>query len=564
MKKLIFMRSAITALALALVLTSCSGKTEPKIIENQDGSISITRVDPDGKAVAYGKKVDGFENVSIVKLGETTKTNPINISLADYSDKDILMEFSCDMKVVDASGNDNEIIWMVNEIDENFPQLYREYLKSGEWTKVTGHTIIHLGKNRLFYLSGAGLSKENTTVYLKNFRLKLSGEGIGSQEVVQKNWLEVPSIKEAYKDYFDYFGLALTKQEYDSTRIREGVKYQADYVTMGNEFKPDFLFNWQQPTKFEDFTAENGQTYKVPYWLPGFNRMDECLKYSKELGLKMRGHVLLWHAQTPWWFFVDQYGEGEYYVDKDEMNARLEWYIKTVLEHVAEWEKKNNNGEHIVEIWDVVNEVCSDNVTDKNWIRGEENSEWTKVYEDGSYIVNAFRYANKYAPADVKLVYNDYGCTSPRKRKGMLKIIDSIQAAPDARIDAMGMQSHIGMDTALSGPDSFEAAIQDFVAKGLNVQITELDIGHGDKPYSSIRMKAKYKEVFEVALRNRKTANHKGVEGISIWGLNDEGTWLNALKEYEGHTQKPLLFETKEFLVKPAFYGVLEAVESIN
>ena len=61
MKKLILLSSVI----LALLLAGCSGeKKEPRIIENKDGSISITRVDEDGKAIAYGKKVDGSMNPS--------------------------------------------------------------------------------------------------------------------------------------------------------------------------------------------------------------------------------------------------------------------------------------------------------------------------------------------------------------------------------------------------------------------------------------------------------------------------------------------------------------------
>ncbi len=560
MKKLILLSSVI----LTLLLAGCSGeKKEPRIIENKDGSISITRVDEDGKAIAYGKKVDGYSNVTIADLSQTSKNNPLSISLANYSDKDIYIEFNCDMKVVDKEGGKTEIIWMINEVDENFPQLYREYLNSDEWTKLEGSTYIHVGKNRQFYLSGAGMNKENLTVYLKNFRFTLQGDGIGKQKFEKKSWLEVPSLKEAYKEYFDYFGFATTYQnELVLDEVQAGLKYQVDYITMGNEFKPDFIFNWTTPRKFTDFIGEDGKAYKVPADVPRFTRSDSCLRICKENGLKMRGHTLLWHAQTPKWFFRSDWKVDGELVSPEEMNARLEWYIKTMMEHNAQWEAENNNGEHIIKVWDVVNEACSDNVTETNWVRGKETSDWTAIYGDGTYIVNAFRYANKYAPADVELVYNDYGCSSPRKRKGILKIIESIKAAPDARIDAVGMQSHVGMDTIVTGPDSFEAAIQDFVNHGLNVQITELDIGHGDKPYSPVRMKIKYKDFFKVFIANRKTADHKGVEGVSLWGLNDEGTWLNALQEYKGHTQKPLLFETKEFIAKPAFYGVLEAAEA--
>ena len=43
MKKLILTLSALTVLGLTFALAGCSGKAEPKIIENDDGSISIKK-----------------------------------------------------------------------------------------------------------------------------------------------------------------------------------------------------------------------------------------------------------------------------------------------------------------------------------------------------------------------------------------------------------------------------------------------------------------------------------------------------------------------------------------
>ena len=277
----------------------------------------------------------------------------------------------------------------------------------------------------------------------------------------------------------------------------------------------------------------------------------------------MRGHVLVWHAQTPEWFFYEDWGStgSNELVSIDEMNERLEWYIKTVLNHIKDWEDTNNNGERIVTTWDVVNEAISDNATDTSWVRPENSSRWTKIYKDETYIINAFRYANRYAPKDVKLAYNDYGCYAKQKRKAICKLIDEIKATPDARIDVIGMQSHVKVDyPAITGKDSFEEAVQMFVEKGVNVQVTELDIANGKSPNSDLRLKAIYNQYFNMFIRNRKTADKNGIEGVTIWGLNDEGTWLNALDEYNGYTQYPLLFRNS-FTCKPAFYGVLEAAQ---
>ena len=39
---------------------------------------------------------------------------------------------------------------------------------------------------------------------------------------------------------------------------------------------------------------------------------------------------------------------------------------------------------------------------------GNSGSRWYQVYKSEEFIVDAFRFANAYAPSDVKLCYNDY------------------------------------------------------------------------------------------------------------------------------------------------------------
>ena len=147
-----------------------------------------------------------------------------------------------------------------------------------------------------------------------------------------------------------------------------------------------------------------------------------------------------------------------------------------------------------------------------------------------------------------------------------------IQATPDARIDAVGMQSHVKIDyPAVTGQNSYEAAVQKFISKGLDVHVTELDIANGKNPYSPFLLKAKYKEYYEMFIRNRKTEGKNGITSVTVWGVNDENTWLNNQKEYKDLTQYPLLFKKKtaeeneqELVCKPAFSGVLEAAQDFN
>ena len=543
--------------ALSLLLTSCvTTKTEKSYKKIEAGQAIITNIDKEEGAVKYGQNIDGFTDVTIVDCSKSKNRNLVSVDLSDFEEFDMDFDFSCDLKITSDKENEFDIIWMVNELNAGFPELARIKVKNGEWTHFQGAKSIALSGKRQFYISAAGINKENLKLYIKNFNLKLSCDDIGKDKKAKINWADERSLAQAYAPYFDYIGFATPKAVLQNGQVIKGLEHQGSCFTMENEFKPDFLFAWQKPSKLKDFTGEDGKTYKVPENTPVLENIGTILKIAKYTNLKMRGHVLVWHAQTPDWFFRENYGSNTAkYVSQDEMNARLEWYIKTILEYIKDWEDKYNEGKRIVVTWDVVNEAASDNASQSSWLRSDSN--WYRIYMSDKFIVNAFRYANKYAPKDLLLAYNDYGCSSVAKCAAICKIVDAIQAAPDARIDVLGMQSHIGMNTPITGPNSFETSVQKFIAKGLDVQITELDIGLDGQRYNSERLKAKYKEFFKMCLANRKNDSRKGIRGITLWGTIDETSWIYNNNGVKNH---PLLFEGN-YTCKDAFYGVLEAAD---
>ena len=552
-------RTLIALTAALVVLTGCSSKKQSaQTIENTDGSVSITRIDEDGKAVLFNKKFENSKNVTQVNLNKTSRSNPVSIDLSAYEGKDLEIQLSCEMYIEDKSSQKTQVIWMINELEENFPKLFDRKVENGKWFSVNKHMTIHLSGKRQLYVSGGTLNKDST-IYIRNFKLRLNGEGLTKDAPEPEVWTEVTGVKDALKDYFDYFGFCVSyNNTFKEPLLQQGLPLHASVITMENEFKPDFIFGWNKFNRLTEFRGEDGRLYEVPADIPTFKQMDSILADMKKLGLKLRGHTLVWHSQTPAWFFQRNYGRNgeKELVGPEEMNARMEWYIKSVLEHVAAWEKENNNGEHIVLTWDVVNEAASDNATDANYLRDAGSSNWFAIYKDATFIVNAFRYANKYAPKDVKLVYNDYGCASTMKNKAICKIIDAIQAAPDARIDAAGMQTHIGINDSAA---DFEKAVKNFLAKGINVQITEMDVANGSSSYNAMRLKNCYKTYFKMFIENRKQPGKNGIEGVTLWGVRDEWTWLNGM--HKGHTQYPLLFKGNNFQCKPAYYGVIEAAQ---
>ncbi len=412
------------------------------------------------------------------------------------------------------------------------------------------------------------------------------------------NWLSdsTPSLYQTYKDYFDYIGIAVEHGTYTGnytelyySEVQNGLAKHANSITMGNEFKPQFIFQWwnNDPTLTStSFTASNGVTIsQVPPL--NFTTVDAILTICKNKGLKMRGHVLLWHSQTDEAFFREGFTSTGDLVDAPTMDARLEWYIKTVLNHVAEWESTNNSGNHIIWAWDVANECTSDSSTltsantdpssDSAWLR-TSGSNWYTIYKAAAdagttnpytgtsytsydYVINAFKFANKYAPSDVELCYNDYGGAYGYKHNSQLLLVKKILAHKNdsstllpTRLDAMGLQSHYSVTLSAS---SFENEIKDFIDLGINVQITELDIATKDnysdstdtvgtqyKAYDSLA--AAYKAYFTMFLNNRKTSSTKGISCVTIWGIYDEATWLNSSSQiyWQGDViQYPLLFK---------------------
>ena len=77
-----------------------------------------------------------------------------------------------------------------------------------------------------------------------------------------------------------------------------------------------------------------------------------------------------------------------------------------------------------------------------------------------------------------------------------------------------------------------------------------------------------YKAFFKVYIQNRKTDTKHGIESITLWGLNDENTWLNVPQngqmQWLGNCiQYPLLFTKKnnKYYPKGAFFAVIDAAE---
>lgn len=566
LKKLITFFFVLSVLSLGILSCGNDNSNRPEQrVTNTNGSVSVYYPDITD-AISLGKGTFEYGNEIVISGEKITKQNIATISIAEYAGRTTTYSISGQIKVVSKDGQDCKVNWLINDPNKNLPTFFDDRVKNDTWTKFSGEEILSVSEDRSICLNVIGTQKSNLTVYLKDFEVKIFTEEAATGYATQ-DWLEADSIKEKYDGIFDYMGIAINyNNELNNVDVQDGIAHHFNSITMGNELKPDFLFHWARPNinNTIDFKAENGKIYKMPADMPNMGDLPMILMIAQYLEVPIRGHVLVWHNQTPGWFFKENFNDEKSspYVSKDEMNARLEWYIKTVMDYITNWENENNNGERIVTMWDVVNEAISDNAGSQKWLR--EDSNWFRVYGNEEFIINAFRYANKYAPKEVKLVYNDYNTYSPKKCEAICNLIDEIRSYDDARIDAIGMQSHVKIDyPAITGENSYEQAVKKFIAKDVDVQVTELDIANGKSKYSPMLLKSVYKDYYTMFIRNRKTSEKHGIMGVTVWGVTDGGTWLDNQPEYKGYKQYPLLFND-DFTCKPAFHGILEAADSIG
>lgn len=385
-------------------------------------------------------------------------------------------------------------------------------------------------------------------------------------------------------------GTAIMSSEISDDTLMELVEKHFNAVTLGNELKPDALFNYQigQSVDCKTITFK-GTELKVPVVNDkdenlDFSRADEMLNKILEWNnanpnnkIRVRGHVLVWHSQTPEWFFHEDYDVAKPYVDKETMNRRLEWFISSVFDHYF---GKAANGKYdgLFYGWDVVNEAVNGNTyrddkvipdesdTSTSDTRHGSNSMWWRVYQSNEFIINAFKYANQYAPEDVELYYNDYGETDNTKCEGIVKLINDVKHAAGTRLDAFGMQAHYNVDGFSAA--QFKSVAKKYAQAAGKVQLTELDFKASStydgtaatKESEYTKMAYCHKNLYEAikALKNEGT----NVSGLTVWGVIEPNSWLHSQSNVgggaNGSAQCPLLFDGN-YKAKPAYWAYVDA-----
>jgi len=399
---------------------------------------------------------------------------------------------------------------------ESYENLAFGNAKQGEWITISGKYTAGEYDSFVLYIETSNAA--DIDFEIRSFTLA------GRQLAVEQN-AGLPALKDIYAGRFD-FGTAVTAMETRNRRLMDFYASQFNIMTPGNEMKPDSMIDVSLSAmrSIKDNTAVAVR----------FNAVQPLLDYAQKNGIKVHGHVLVWHQQTPEAFFHDRYNTSLPLVSRAVMLARLDNYVREIMTYLDE------RYPGVVVSWDVVNEAIDDTtgrLRDSKWL--------TIVGED--YVERAFEIARRHAPEGVLLFYNDYNTAMLGKQNGIVKLLESLMA--EGTVDGYGFQMH--HDIKFPSIEQIRYSVERIAKMGLLLRVSELDVTIPDTSEASLKRQAQmYADIMKLL-----EPYEEQLLAVQVWGVTDNLSWRAS--------QFPLLFDG-DSNPKSAFWAVVDPYAPIE
>lgn len=358
--------------------------------------------------------------------------------------------------------------------------------------------------------------------------------------------LVTDSLKELCQDYF-MLGVGLTGSGRNNVAT-----HSKEYMTVtAKHFNSVTLTNLMKPAHLLDRKGSEASADGMP--AVDFSGVDETLAWCMENGVQMRGHTLVWHTQTPGWFFREGYKDDGALVDRETMLARLDSYVNQVLTYCQ------TNYPGVVYCWDVVNEAVDPSNGDPTSFyhcrtenAGEPNLWYSTIGND--YVEQAFIIARKYAAEGVKLFYNDYNTYETEKRGYIYALCEDL--AKKGLIDGIGMQGYWG--TTYPSLATLESTLKTYAKLGLEIHITEMSISIDDLSAENLEDQARRYAMIFFTLQGMDTqgGGPANITSVTLFGLMDGYVF------YTDDSTTSRLFDTN-LKPKPAFDKVQDMLRTL-
>lgn len=372
-----------------------------------------------------------------------------------------------------------------------------------------------------------------------------------------------PAVKDVYQDYFFIGNTNLSAANFganvlpgESSTAAMTVKH-FNAVTPSNAMKPEF---WN-----------GGIANPAPSFRINRSGINSDIRAANARGFKVTGHTIIWHNQSALWpaaNVLTPEGLWETPWDYGTAKTNLEYYIRTVGGHFDQEPIRPY-------AWDVVNEAFKDNADNPaDWRSAlrtgyspeERPSRWAQAYSKGGkswdYMYDAFFFMRQHTVS--LLNYNDFNDTEREAKTNAIasmvkefneryaaesaagrgRILLDANGKPRPLVDVIGTQGHLDMRLNL---DAFEKTINTYLALGVNVDLTELDVApslgldKGQRIQNGAEMNdifmaqgVYYAKLFNMLKEyaagpgNTQRKYKGGIHRVTWWGMTDPGYHVNG------------------------------------
>jgi endo-1,4-beta-xylanase len=377
--------------------------------------------------------------------------------------------------------------------------------------------------------------------------VNFTGTRIKNTEKSEFDYSSLPSLKEAYKDYFE---IGAAAEYFDIQNYPELLKTQFNTIVSENQ------------SRFQGLQGQEG--------VFSFQWADLIFDFGLENDMSVRLHSLFYYINTPQWVFV-QPGGGA--VTEEVLRKRYERHIKTVVGHYK--------GK--IKYYDVVNELISGGVYRPYMNEFKTFGLDNDKFED--FIADCFKWAHEADP-NARLVFLDNELANKEKRdiiwRGIIPRI--IEKGVPKECLILGEQGHWGYNTPIyvehDEENSIEAMLIDAKELGFPVAITELDLGLSaaavaadlksetttlDRAAREELQAKKYATIFDL-LREYSDI----IEFVTFWSVTDNTSWRsqttggNALLFDYNNEPYPAFFRLFDFEKKEPRWSMDDVVKTVD
>lgn len=390
---------------------------------------------------------------------------------------------------------------------------------NGHWTIITGQWLADTSGTCTLTIAP---TDEKTDINFSVSNVSITEAGpFGLTDAQYEG--ELPSLSKLCFGLFD-IGPCVFRLDIRDAEKSALILSQYNIITPGNELKPDDVLNIPASRTL----AKEDETAVVVR----FNAAAPILNFARDNGLKVHGHVLVWHEATPEEFFHVGYDTDQPYVSREVMLGRLENYIRQIFAYMDKYYPG------LFASWDVVNESID------NYSSSLRESNWTRVIGE-DYVERAFEIADRYAPEDVMLYYNDFGTPYEPKLTGIVNLLTRL--VKEGHIDGYGFQSHY--DCNSPSFNLLKKAFDRISSLGLRLRISELDVNvFAD---TDITRRAQARQYANLMSLYKQYADV--IDAVQIWGIMDR------TKPME---EAPVIIFDQFLKPKPAFFSIVDVLKA--